>query len=253
MNKHYTYLANWKMNLPLNEALTFISGHYDDFVLLSKKPHTQIVICPSTETLYPIHQMVQGTNLQLSGQDCSQHTRGSFTGQVCAPSLKQAGCSFCIIGHSEQRLFGCDTNESVAHKCAMLLDVDITPVVCIGENLEQYKNGKTLEALSEQLNPLFTMLTTHQKAHVPILLAYEPIWAIGTGNVATNEHIESTLSWLAQETSKKAPLFKWKLLYGGSVKAENIGQLKTIPLIDGFLVGGASLDFEEFEKVVNYV
>ena len=135
----------------------------------------------------------------------------------------------------------------------MLLDVDITPVVCIGENLEQYKNGKTLDALSEQLNPLFTMLTTHQKAHVPILLAYEPIWAIGTGNVATNEHIESTLSWLAQETSKKAPLFKWKLLYGGSVKAENIGQLKTIPLIDGFLVGGASLDFEEFEKVVNYV
>lgn len=253
MNKYYTYLANWKMNFTINEALLFASDHYDDLVLLSQKQNTQVVLCPSTEALHPIAQIIQGTKLVLGAQNCSEYLHGSCTGQTSPASLLQLGCSFCIIGHSEQRVLGGETNQRVAHKCGALLDCDVTPVICIGENLEQYQQGSTLETLQEQVNPIFDMLKTHSKAHVPIFIAYEPVWAIGSGNVATNEHIESVLSWLAQQTITRAPSFKWKLLYGGSVKSANSAHLKTIPQLDGFLMGGASLDFEEFEKVVNYV
>lgn len=253
MEKNYTYLANWKMNFTIEESLSFFSDHYDNFILLSKKAENLITICPSAETLHPLAQMLQGTNIELGAQDCSDVLKGPFTGQVSPLSLKQVGCSFCIIGHSEQRALGVDTNERIATKCSMLLSSEIIPVICIGENSDDYNQGLTLEKLKSQLSPIFDMLKNNTHFSTPIVLAYEPVWAIGTGKVATPDHIESVLAWLAQQTvTQTSSSYKWKFLYGGSIKASNCATLKAIPQLDGFLIGGASLDFEEFEKIVNY-
>ncbi len=252
MNKNYIYIANWKMNFTINEALTFASNHYDDIAFLIKEKRKKIVLCPSAEALYPIYQMMQGIDISIGAQDCSDHLRGSCTGQISPESLQRIGCSFCIVGHSEQRALGADTNERVAHKSIMLLDCGISPIICIGENIEEHNNNKTFATLKNQLYPVFNALKTSTTNHIPIFIAYEPIWAIGTGKIATQDNVDLVLSWLYQETEKMAPGFSWKFLYGGSVKASNSTQLKQVQRLDGFLIGGASLDFEEFEKIVNY-
>lgn len=252
MSKQYLFVANWKMHLTFNQTVEFATTHYDDFVRLAKESNDKILLCPSFESLYPTTKMFKSTPVFIGAQNCSSHTNGSFTGQVAPESLHELDCTHCIVGHSETRREECDNNELIAHKCIHLLDYDITPILCIGETEEEYKAGKTLEVLEEQLKDIFEILCKKASIHSYLTphLAYEPVWAVGTGNTASNEHLDMVFTWLQEHIAKNCSAIEWKLLYGGSITPQNIAVLKRITAIDGFLIGKSSLDFQKLKKIV---
>lgn len=252
--KKYRYVANWKMSYNLNETLDYAARHYDAYEKLADTPSTTIVICPTTIALYPLGKIFGQSNIKLGAQDCSDHARGSFTGQTSAESIRATGASYCIIGHSERRRLCGETSAMIASKLEQLIDVHINPIICIGETLEENKAGKTLSALEEQLNPLLQIMNKKQAllSYTSVSIAYEPVWAIGSGLVPTHEHLETVYAWLLQKITKSGIQVQIQFLYGGSVTSKNIEQLKKMAFFDGFLVGGASLDFQEFEKIVQY-
>jgi len=234
-------------------TLAFATANYEKLIELASYKNTTLVLCPSSTTLYPLAEMFKETLVKLGAQDCSDHTKGAYTGQVSADSLKSLHCSFGIVGHSERRQWCGETNQRVADKCAQLISSNITPIVCVGESLQDYEAGKTLSTLEEQLAPIFTLIK--EKAHTldttPVVIAYEPIWAIGTGVTASSDHIDTVFTWLTTATNKIAPSVHWQFLYGGSVSGTTIQNFKKIDRISGFLIGGASLDFQELEKIVH--
>lgn len=252
MKNNFLFVANFKMNLPFKKSIEFVTSHYDDFVALTTQGNHKIVLCPSFEGLFPIVEMFKETPMFVGAQNCSSHTHGAFTGQVGPQSLHDVGCTFCIVGHSESRKEFGESDDKIAQKCIHLLDYDITPILCVGETQEEHKNGKTLEVLKAQLAPLFDILNTKTTVH-PYLtpyIAYEPIWSIGTGCVAKLDQLDMVYSWLVDHIQHNSPKIPWKLLYGGSVTPENSDALKKLERIDGFLIGGASLDFERFKQIV---
>lgn len=252
MSKQYLFVANWKMNLSFSQTIELATKNYDSLVSLATKTNQKIVLCPSTESTYPLAQMFRQTPISVGAQTASRHTHGSFTGQVAPQSLQEVGCNYCIIGHSETRKEHCEHNEYIAQKCMHLLDYDVTPVVCVGESEQEHKSNKTLAVLEDQLAPILDALNSKSTVHSYLTpcIAYEPVWSIGTGKVADVGHLDMVLSWLAEQLSQKNPKISWKLLYGGSVTPENVANLKRIDKIDGFLIGKASLDFQRLEKIV---
>ncbi len=243
------YIANWKMNFTLRQSLTFATTHNDELASLAQSSDTTIVLCPSHESLVMVAKLFDTTPLAIGAQDCSNHTKGSYTGQVSAQSLHQAGCTYSIIGHSERRLLNHESSDEVAQKMLHLLNFDITPIVCIGELLEELEAGNTKEVLTMQLAPIIDALQALPGAsEKTILLAYEPVWSIGSGKVASREHLTEIFGWIAQHVND-AP-GTWQLLYGGSVNEENAQELKQIDHISGFLIGGASLSFQQLKKIV---
>jgi len=253
MEKKLIFAANWKMYLNVEQAVTLGTQSYDQFFTLAQETKHQIVLCPSFTALPTLQKIYKNTRVAFGAQDCSEHSNGAFTGQVSATDLKILGCSYCIVGHSERRAYCAETDAQVASKAQRLIDLGISPIICIGENAEQYKQNKALEILGNQLHEVFSMikLNSHMLHDLPICIAYEPIWAIGTGHAATATHLETVFAWLEKETQQNIPSVNCKLLYGGSVKAGNVSDLLPITHLDGFLIGGASLDIQEFEKIVN--
>lgn len=252
MSQHYLYVANWKMRMPFREAMRFATSHYDELVELSSSNNHKIVLCPSTEALYPFAQMFKETPIKIGAQTCSPHSLGAFTGQISAQSLQEVGCNYCIVGHSEVKKDFLQTDAQIAHICTHLLDYDITPILCIGESEQEHTDGQTLKILERQLAPLIEAITTKTAVHpyLTLYIAYEPIWAVGTGKPAKADHIEMVLSWLADHIKQKELSIPCKFLYGGSISPENIDSLKKINALDGFLIGNASLDFQNFKKIV---
>ena len=252
MKRPYFFVANWKMNITYNETISFATTYYDELIDLNKKTNQKLILCPSFESLYTINQMFKSTQINIGAQNCSSHIHGAFTGQVSPLSLSELGCKFCIIGHSEHKRDLFEKNETIIQKLIHLLDHNINPIFCIGETEEEYKNGKTFESLTKQITKLFATLheNTTISSRLTPCIAYEPIWAIGTGNNASKEHIDASITWIADYASKQSPSIAWNLLYGGSINSENIVQLKEIKKINGFLLGKASLDFQEFKKIV---
>jgi len=246
------YLANWKMYWTFDQTIEFVNKHFHSLTLLAQSDREQIILCPSFVSLYPIAQMFAQTNIAVGAQDCCDHARGAFTGQISAPDLKALGCQFCIIGHSERRRYNGETDTIIALKCAQLLDAGISPVICIGETQEENQRGKTLEVLARQLSGIIDLFKeqAHQLAGKQILIAYEPVWAIGTGLVPTHDHLETVFAWLATTMIRLAPNLQVAFIYGGSITARNSSSLKKVVGLDGFLIGGASLDFQEFENII---
>ena len=243
MPKAMIYAANWKMNLPFTQAVAFVQQNYIELAQCAE--HNNIILCPAAPVIHTLSSMLKDTNVALAGQNCSAHKAGAFTGQIAATDLAAAGTTYCIVGHSECRR---DSNESstlVADKAGKVLDAGMTPIICVGETADEFKNNKTIATLDAQLDPLLSLLATNQK---PILIAYEPVWAIGTGNVPTEKILAQCFSYLAQKTIHLNSHIA--LLYGGSVTSKNVSLLKQIPFLGGFLIGGASLDFQEFKKIV---
>lgn len=255
MKKQYFFVANWKMNMSFDNATDFATTHYEDILSLCRQTKQKIIICPSFTAIQTLTNIFQQTEISIGAQDCSSHLRGSFTGQISAQDLHSIGCSHTIIGHSESRKSQQDTNEMIAQKCVHLLSYSISPIICIGESKKEYNEKRTLKVLEQQLQPIINTICgkTTIPTDLPIYIAYEPIWAIGTGKIAQPEHLEMIATWISIFLKKACPSIKFHILYGGSVSSKTANRMAGIENLDGFLIGKASLSFQELKKIVQSI
>jgi triosephosphate isomerase len=210
--------------------------------------NANIVICPSFIALAPITEIFKNSSIFIGAQNCSEYASGSYTGEISAESLAEIGVTHCIIGHSERRIHYGETTETIIKKMDLLYHNAILPIICIGETKEDFLQQKTHDALQHQLELILKIIAQQKHGHA--IIAYEPFWAIGTGIIPENKYLADIFAWLQDFIPSYTPQCTTQLLYGGSITTKNIHQLKTIPHIDGFLVGGASTDFEEFAEII---
>lgn len=241
--------GNWKMNKLPNETISFI----EELAPLVKNSENEVLICvPYTDLFYAL-LTAQGTNIKIGAQNMHFEEKGAYTGEVSAEMLKSIGVEYVIIGHSERRQYFNETDETVNKKVKKALKVDLKPIVCVGEKLEQRENGTAKEVVTTQTRLALEGLDNKDVRKV--IIAYEPIWAIGTGKTATKEDANETIKWIREEISKiygNDIANSVIIQYGGSVKSSNAKDLFEMSDIDGGLIGGASLDAQEFNKIVNY-
>lgn len=246
----FLYVANWKMRLTYDQVCLLAENHKRDFERLATlSQDKKIVLCPSYDALSSVAHIFKKSPVLLGAQNCSSHLLGNYTGEVSAESLAQLGCRFCIIGHSERRQFYGETSQEIAHKIEQLAAVGITPLLCVGETREQYDRHETLQVVTQQMKDALKKCP-HGLQHTALCVAYEPVWAIGTGAVASVSHIEGVIKQLTLVIQELALPCQVLILYGGSVDSDNASELKSIHGLGGFLIGGASLDFQKFEKIV---
>jgi triosephosphate isomerase len=247
--KSYIVIGNWKMYFTFNQTKTWLLNHKKELESTCKKSENSLIICPSFESLGLAQTDLANSSIALGAQDCSNHNSGAYTGQISAASLAEIGSHYCIIGHSERRLNQCETDEMVAKKCDLLWKNNIIPIICIGESLKEHKEGIAQAVIQKQLE-LITQLVKKQKITQKLLIAYEPIWSIGTGNIPPNNYLNEIFSSLFHFTKAWPNNAELKFLYGGSVNATNIQIFKPIEHLAGFLIGGASTDFQELKKII---
>ncbi len=236
--------GNWKMNLTRAEAVELARG----IVAAAAQPlEVDLLVCPPFVYLEAVAQIVQGTAVGLGAQNMCERGNGAFTGEISAAMLRDVGCQYVILGHSERRqLFG-ETNEGVLKKTQAALAADLLPIVCVGETLEERQSGRTQAVIAAQFEGSLSALTDAQISRV--VIAYEPVWAIGTGVVATAEQAEQVhadLRRLIASRYNAKVADGVRIQYGGSVKPDNAAELLGQPNIDGALVGGASLKADSF-------
>ena len=241
--------GNWKMNMLPNEAIKFI----EDFAPLVKNTENEVILCvPYTDLFYAL-LTVQGTNIKIGAQNVHFEKSGAYTGEVSAEMLKSINVEYVIIGHSERRQYFNETDETVNKKIKAAFENGLKPIVCVGETLEQREEGITVEVITKQTELALQGLNNEQVENT--IIAYEPIWAIGTGKTATSQDAEKSIKSIR---NKIAEIYGQNIAngviiqYGGSVKSTNAKELFEMPDIDGGLVGGASLKPDEFAKIVNY-
>ena len=241
--------GNWKMNMLPNEAIAYIQ----EFAPLVEKTEAEVILCvPYTDLFYCLLN-AQGTNVKIGAQNMHFAENGAYTGEVSGKMLKSIGVEYVIIGHSERREYFAETDETVNKKIKAAFENELKPIVCVGEKLEQREAGITDEIITKQTELALAGLTNEQVKNT--IIAYEPIWAIGTGKTATSEDANNSIKAIR---SKIAELYGAEVAeeviiqYGGSVKSSNAKELFSTSDIDGGLVGGASLKPEEFSKIVNY-
>ena len=241
--------GNWKMNKLPNEAIDFI----DRLTPLVKDTKNEVVVCvPYTDLFYAL-LTAQGTNIKIGAQNMHFEEKGAYTGEVSAQMLKSIGVEYVIIGHSERRQYFNETDETVNKKVKTAFKHELKPIICVGETLEQREAGKAEEIITNQTEKALEGLTDEQVQNT--IIAYEPIWAIGTGKTATSEDANNAIKAIRDKICQIYGQNVGKSIiiqYGGSVKSVNCKELFTTSDIDGGLVGGASLDPEEFAKIINY-
>jgi triosephosphate isomerase (TIM) len=242
--------GNWKMYKTPAETTAF----FEKFLpLVAGSAHADVAICPPMINIPAALEAVKGSRVGIGAQNCDWRKEGAFTGEVSAPMLKAAGVTWVIIGHSERRQFFGETDATVLERTKAVIANGLKPIVCVGEMLAERESGKTNEVLRTQFSGGIAPLSPAEFAEV--VIAYEPVWAIGTGKVATPEIAEDAhrfIRELAAEKFGKDAAQKVRILYGGSVKPDNVKGLMAQPDIDGALVGGASLDPVGFSGVVNF-
>jgi triosephosphate isomerase (TIM) len=236
--------GNWKMNgsLAANQALVQ--------ALLAGMPGSgaRVALCAPAVYLAQMQGLLEGSAVALGAQDVSQHESGAFTGEISVAMLREFGVRYCLVGHSERRQYHGETDEDVARKATRALAAGITPVVCVGETLAEREAGKTVEVVKRQLAAVI-----HVNGHCisEIVVAYEPVWAIGTGKTASAEQAQEVHAVLrAQLHAATTHSDRVHILYGGSMNAANAAELLAQPDIDGGLVGGASLKAADFLKII---
>jgi len=242
--------GNWKMFKTQEETRIFFQA-FKPAVASAK--HCDIIVAPPFTAIVAAVEAARGSSIGISAQNLHWERQGPFTGEISAPMLVDAGCRAVIIGHSERRQYFGETDDSVSRKLRAALDAGLTPIVCIGETLEEREGNLTQTVLRRQFEGGFASLTPEEFSR--ILIAYEPVWAIGTGRTATPEIAAETHRHIRQLVAVQfSPdlAAETRILYGGSVKPDNILGLMFRPDIDGALVGGASLDPKSFAAIVNY-
>ncbi len=241
--------GNWKMNMLPNEAMAFI----EELAPLVKNTENEVILCvPYTDLFYSL-LTAQETNIKIGAQNMHFEESGAYTGEVSGKMLKSIGVEYVIIGHSERRQYFAETDESVNKKIKAAFLNGLKPIVCVGETLEQREEGKTVEIITKQTQLALDGLTNEQVENT--IIAYEPIWAIGTGKTATSEDANNSIKEIRNKIGKiygQNTADRVIIQYGGSVKSSNAKELFEMSDIDGGLVGGASLKAEEFSKIVNY-
>ena len=230
-------VANWK----LNGSNDFLEAYFEELDSKNLRLNVCGVICPPTAYIQNCYSKLH--SLYLGAQDCSKFKEGAYTGEISASMLKENNCIFCIVGHSERRQVFKENNEDIKIKAAQLLDEKIVPIICIGETLEQKKMNKTHEVLKEQvINSL-----PQNSSKESVVIAYEPIWAIGTGMTPTLDEINNIHKYLKKDIKE---IEGYKLLYGGSVNPKNASDIMNLEYVDGVLVGGASLKADQFSEIL---
>ena len=241
--------GNWKMNMLPNEAIKFI----EEFAPLVKDTKAEVILCVPYIDLFYALLNVQETNIKIGAQNMHFEESGAYTGEVSGKMLKSIGVEYVIIGHSERRQYFSETDETVNKKIKAAFEYGLKPIVCVGENLEQREDGVAEEIITKQTELALDGLSKDQVKNT--IIAYEPIWAIGTGKTATSEDANNSVKAIREKIAKlygKEVAEEVIIQYGGSVKSSNAAELFSTSDIDGGLVGGASLKPEEFAKIVNY-
>ncbi len=242
--------GNWKMHKTVRETLNYIRRFRE---LVSEVTDREIMIAPPFTALYPAGRELAGTNIKLGAQNAHWAEKGAFTGEISPLMLKECGVEYVILGHSERRhLFG-ETDEMIRKRLSGVISAGLKPILCVGETLTERESGKTFEVLERQVREALSGFSAEElKA---LVIAYEPVWAIGTGRTATPEQAQEAHRYvrgLLAELFGKDFAETTRILYGGSVKPENIAELMAQSEVDGALVGGASLDPETFVRIVKY-
>jgi len=242
--------GNWKMYKTRGEAAAFIEGLKPRIAAVR---YCDVVVAPPFTALAEAAEAARGSGIGVAAQDVHWDTEGAHTGDIAPGMLVDAGCSHVIIGHSERRHDHGETDEQVNRKLRAALAAGLTPIVCVGETLDERENDETQKVLERQFRRGFAGLTPSEFSR--IIVAYEPVWAIGTGRTATPEQAQEShayLRGLARGQFGKEQVQGVRILYGGSVKPENIEGLMAQPDLDGALVGGASLKVDSFASIINY-
>ncbi len=242
--------ANWKMYKTISEGKDFITNFLPKVKDVYDK---EIVIAMPYTLLFVAGEMLKGTNVKLSAENMYVEEKGAFTGEISPLMLKDVGCSYVILGHSERRKYFKETDDFVNQKMLVALKYGIIPIVCIGETLEEREQGKTLEVIGKQIKGSLSKLSTLDAEK--IVIAYEPVWAIGTGKNATPQQAQEVHEFIRKKYAEiygSIPSEKVRILYGGSIKPENFKEIMAQKDVDGGLVGGASLEVESFYKLVMY-
>jgi len=242
--------ANWKMYKTPTQAQEFVAGFLP---LVANHERDEIVLCPSDTSLSVVIAAAAGTNVGVGAQNMYFADEGAFTGETSPLMLKAINATHIIIGHSERRQYFCESDETVNRKLHAALKHGLKPIVCVGEMLEEREAGMTEEVLLRQIGNALEGVSAEWAD--PIVIAYEPVWAIGTGKTATPDMASEAHAIVRSEIAKilgRKSAEQMRILYGGSVKPENAPALMNEPEIDGALVGGASLDPQSFAKIVKY-
>lgn len=241
--------GNWKMNKLPNEAISFI----EELIPLVQNSKNEIILCVPYIDLFYSLLTAQETNIKIGAQNMHYEQKGAYTGEVSGEMLKSIGVEYVIIGHSERRAYYNETDESVNKKVKKALNLGLKPIICVGENLKQREQSITQNIISKQIELALEGLNNEDVKN--IIIAYEPIWAIGTGKTATTQEANEVIKEIRNKIAKKYGKNIAEcviILYGGSVKSSNAKDLFQMSDIDGGLIGGASLDAQEFAKIVNY-
>jgi triosephosphate isomerase len=239
--------GNWKMNSTVAEAEAFIAALLPRVSAVSG---VEVAICPPFTALAPLVESARGSNVAIYAQTMHEADSGAFTGEVSAPMLVELDVAGVILGHSERRQYYNETDRALAHKVPRALAAGLTPILCVGETEEERERGDTERKLRHQVQEGLEKVPRERLPEV--VVAYEPIWAIGTGRTATPEQAQEAISFVRALVGgfEKAAGEQVRILYGGSVKTDNVAELLALPDVDGALIGGASLDPEGFAQMV---
>lgn len=240
--------GNWKLNNTISEAVALTTALKS---LVTHCTGVEIIVAPTFTALAAIGDVIKDSNVLLAAQDVYWEDSGAFTGEVSAPMLKDVGCDYVIIGHSERRQYFGETNESVNQKVKAALSHDLKPIICVGEQLEDRERGRTETVIENHVTGGIADLSAAEL--LSSVIAYEPVWAIGTGKTATPaqvQEVHSLIRKLLTDAYSDEVASQIRIQYGGSVKPENAAELMAQPDVDGALVGGASLQAESFAEIV---
>lgn len=243
--------GNWKMNTNVFESeklVEYILGYLEN----SGGSKCEVLVCPPFISIYPISTLLEGTSLKLGAQNCHFEDKGAFTGEISLPMLKHCDVSHVIIGHSERRAYFLESDELINKKLLAILKSELTPILCIGETIEERNAGKTFDILTGQLDKCLENISAEKISD--IVIAYEPVWAIGTGVSATIEQVNEAHDWLRNYLTGKFSTAgnDCALLYGGSMNEKNADEILSSPNVNGGLIGGAALKGESFVSIIEF-
>ncbi len=242
--------GNWKMNKDLDEAVQLVEKLKKGF---KNKNKVEVVICPSFTNLSSVNEIVKDSDIKLGAQNMYTEEKGAYTGEISASMLKSVGCKYVIIGHSERRQYFNESNQFLNNKVKVAIENNLTPIYCVGETLEQREAGKVEKVIKEQVSEGLKDISADDLKK--IVIAYEPVWAIGTGKTATPQQANDVHVYIRKllvSMTSEAVAEQISILYGGSVTPETSNELMGKSDIDGALVGGASLKADSFADIINY-